>query len=192
EALGESVIRPAQQVKGGHARPCLPGAGAFDRAAEEAVAGGLAALDRIGVAGGGTPPARLAAPGGRGPEAGGPRRRAAGSTRGGGPRIEVVVCSIATTYARSPLTSAERISHPADSKPVNREATQSKVAWVSAGPVADIAAPKTVTGSLADHSAFRGPASPRCRASSAAIIRSTSASMSSALPSTMRPHSPRK
>ena len=55
EALGESVIRPAQQVEGDHARPCLPGAGAFGRAAEEAVAGGLAARDRIGVAVEGTP-----------------------------------------------------------------------------------------------------------------------------------------
>src|SRR5262249_23993959 len=103
------------------------------------------------------------------------------------PPIEPVVCSIATTYARSPLTSAERISHPADSKPVYREATQSKVAWVRAGPVADVAAPNTVTGSRADHSALRGPASPECRASSAAFIRATSASMSSALSSTMCP-----
>src|SRR5690348_5748506 len=61
EALGEPVIRPAQQVEGDHARPCLPGAGALDRAAEEAVAGGLAALDRIGVAVEGTPLAVLAA-----------------------------------------------------------------------------------------------------------------------------------
>src|SRR2546421_12509635 len=51
EALGEPVIRPAQQVEGGHARPCLPGAGAAGRAAEEAVAGGLAAPDRVAVAG---------------------------------------------------------------------------------------------------------------------------------------------
>jgi hypothetical protein len=29
EALGESVIRPAQQVEGDHARPRLPGAGAL-------------------------------------------------------------------------------------------------------------------------------------------------------------------
>jgi AcrR family transcriptional regulator len=54
---------------------------------------------------------------------------------------------------------------------VNREATQSKVARAWAGPVADIAAPNTVTGSLVDHSALRGPASPQCRASSAAFIR---------------------
>src|SRR5919109_5267523 len=67
EALGESVIRPAQQVEGDHARPCLPGAGALDHAANEAVAGGLAALDRIGVAGGSTPLALLAAQGCRFP-----------------------------------------------------------------------------------------------------------------------------
>src|SRR5215831_17788994 len=45
EALGESVICPAQQVEGDHARPCLPDAGALDRAAEEAVTGRLAATD---------------------------------------------------------------------------------------------------------------------------------------------------
>src|SRR5215510_1637059 len=82
EALGESVIRPAQQVEGDHARPCLPGDGALDSAAEEAVTGGLAALDRIGVAMEGTPLAVLAAQDGRGPQRVALGRRAADRSGG--------------------------------------------------------------------------------------------------------------
>ena len=51
EALGEPVVRPGQQVEGEHGRPCrVVAGGVLERTVEEAVAGGNAALNRIGVA----------------------------------------------------------------------------------------------------------------------------------------------
>ena len=83
--------------------------------------------------------------------------------------IAASVCSTAAMYPRSPETPAASTSSSNDSQPVNREATQSKVDATSRHPVLIWSAPNSVTGSSRDQSAMRGPASPSCRAVSAAV-----------------------
>src|SRR5262249_22200316 len=84
---------------------------------------------------------------------------------------DAVVCSKATRYARSPLAPAATTSISKEAQSENRDASQSNVASICGHPMVVTAAPNSVTGSVVDHGALRGPASPLWSAVSAAVRR---------------------
>src|ERR1700719_4423758 len=85
--------------------------------------------------------------------------------------MDAVVCSIPTTYARSPLAPAARTSYSADMQFEKVDASQSNVGRISSHPVFVVTAPNNVTGSSCDHIAARGLASPLWSAVSAVFKR---------------------